>query len=91
VVLDYASPAPLDAGSFAGHWVFGLGSRTVRDVMVAGEWVVLDRHLTRADERELARHARTQADRLWKRLAEIEPHDFEPKGGRRWLSPLTIE
>jgi len=91
VVLDYAPPAPLNADSFPGHWVFGLGSRTVRDVMVAGEWVVLDRRLTRADEQELAAGARVQADRLWKRLAEIGPHEFEPRGGRRWPSPLTIE
>jgi len=91
VVLDYATPAPLHAGSFPGHWVFGLASRHVRDVMVAGEWVVLDRRLTRMDEQELAAKARFQADRLWKRLDEIGPHEFEPKGGRRWPSPLTIE
>ena len=58
VVLDYAAPAPLDAASFAGHWVFGLSSRHVRDVMVAGEWVVLDRRLTRVDQDELAADGR---------------------------------
>jgi putative selenium metabolism protein SsnA len=89
VVLDYATPAPLHAGSFPGHWVFGLSSRMVRDVMVAGEWVVLDRRLTRVDEHELAAGARAQAERLWKRLDEIGPHEFEPKGGQRWPSPLT--
>ena len=91
IVLDYMAPAPLHAGSFPGHWVFGLSSRTVRDVMVNGEWVVLDRRLTRVDEHELAADARAQADRLWQRLDEIGPHEFEPKGGRRWPSPLTIE
>jgi putative selenium metabolism protein SsnA len=91
VVLDYAAPTRLDAHSFPGHWVFALGSRHVRDVMVAGEWVVLDRRLVRADEQELAAEARMQADRLWKRLEEISPHEFEPKGGLRWPSPLTIE
>ena len=83
VVLDYATPAPLHAGSFPGHWVFGLGSRHVRDVMVDGEWVVLDRRLTRTDAQELAMGARAQAERLWMRLADIGPHEFEPKGGRR--------
>jgi cytosine/adenosine deaminase-related metal-dependent hydrolase len=91
VVLDYATPAPHTTGSFPGHWVFGLGSRHVRDVMVAGEWVVLDRRLTRTDAQELAARARVQAERLWARLDEIGPHEFEPKGGRRWPSPLTIE
>ena len=91
VVLDYAAPTPLDRRSFAGHWVFGLGSRCVRDVMVAGEWVVLDRRLTRVDQQELAAQARVEAKRLWTRLADVSQHEFEPRGGRRWQSPLTIE
>ena len=91
VVLDYAAPAPVDVRTFPGHWVFGLGSRCVRDVMVAGEWVVLDRRLVRADQDELAARARREAERLWKRLEDIPQHAFEPKGGLRWPSPLTIE
>ena len=91
VVLDYAAPAPVDARSFPGHWVFGIGSRCVRDVMVNGRWVVLDRRLTRADEQELAAGARTQAERLWTSLEDIPEHEFESTGGLRWPSPLTIE
>jgi putative selenium metabolism protein SsnA len=89
VVLDYAAPAPVWETTFPGHWVFGLSARTVRDVMVAGEWVVLDRRLTQVDQNELAAGARVQAERLWRRLAEIGPHPFEPKGASRWPSPLT--
>ena len=84
VVLDYAAPAPVRESSFAGHWVFGLSSRHVRDVMVAGEWAVVDRRLTRVDQEELAADAAREAERLWRRLDEIAPHEFEPKGGRRW-------
>lgn len=80
VVLDYTAPAPLSAASFAGHWVFGLSSRHVRDVMVAGEWVVRDRRLTRGDHRELALQARREAERLWRRLDEVGAHEFEPEG-----------
>jgi len=83
VVLDYDAPAPLDAGSFAGHWVFGLSSRWVRDVMVAGEWVVLDRELVRADRRQLVADALGAADRLWSRLAELPAHPYEPEGAMR--------
>ncbi|HET7514545.1 MAG TPA: amidohydrolase family protein [Gaiella sp.] len=89
VVLDYEAPAPLDDASFAGHWIFGLSSRWVRDVMVAGEWVVLDRRLARLDQYELVDGARRQAERLWQRLDGIGPHPFEPKGVRRWPSPLA--
>ena len=88
-VLDYPAPAPLDEATLAGHWIFGLASRHVRDVMVAGEWAVVDRRLARADEQELAAEAAEQARRLWARLDEIPAHEFEPKGGRRWPSPLT--
>jgi putative selenium metabolism protein SsnA len=81
VVLDYPAPAPVRAQSFAGHWIFGLSSRHVRDVMVAGEWVVTDRRLTRVDAAELAAGASAQAERLWQRLDGVSPHPFEPKGG----------
>ncbi len=81
-VLDYAAPTPVHDGSFAGHWVFGLSSRNVRDVMVAGEWAVLDRRLAHVDQQELAAAAVGEAERLWRRLDEIGPHEFEPKGDR---------
>ncbi|MFI5283743.1 MAG: amidohydrolase family protein [Candidatus Dormibacterales bacterium] len=79
VVLDYEAPAPLDGGNLAGHWVFGLGSRAVRDVIVGGEPVVRDRRLTLLDQLELSRDAAVDARRLWERLGEIGPHPFEPK------------
>jgi len=82
VVLDYAAPTPVHDGSFAGHWVFGLSSRHVRDVMVAGEWVVSDRQLTNADQQQLAADAIGHAERLWRRLDEIGPHEFEPMGSK---------
>ncbi len=86
VVLDYPAPAPMRDSSFAGHWVFGLSSRAVRDVMVAGRWVVRDHRLLGLDARELTAYALKQAERLWQRLEEIPPHEFEPKGGRPWPS-----
>jgi hypothetical protein len=58
--------------------------------MVGGEWVVLDRRLARVDQDELAAKARVEAERLWKRLGEIDAHRFHPKGGLRWPSPRSI-
>jgi cytosine/adenosine deaminase-related metal-dependent hydrolase len=82
VVLDYAVPTPVHDQSFAGHWVFGLSARVVRDVMVAGAWVVVNRRLAAVDQQQLAADALGEAERLWQRLDEIGPHQFEPKGGR---------
>jgi putative selenium metabolism protein SsnA len=77
-VLDYEVPAPLDAATLAGHWLFGLGASCVRDVMVAGEWVVRDGRLTRVESAALAAEAREQAVRLRRRLDETPAHDFAP-------------
>ncbi|HLX32142.1 MAG TPA: amidohydrolase family protein [Gaiellaceae bacterium] len=80
VVLDYVPPAPLDEGNLGGHWIFGLASRHVRDVMVAGTWVVRGRRLALADQDALAADARREAARLWARLAETPEHTFGPQG-----------
>jgi len=86
VVLDYPAPAPVTDASFAGHWIFALSSRHVRDVMVAGEWVVSDRRLTRIDQDALAAEACAQAQRLWRRLDDVAPHPFAPKGEPSWTA-----
>ena len=80
VVLDYAPPTPLDPTNLAGHLVFGITSAAVRDVIVDGEVVVRDRHLTRVDEGQLNATAREQAARLWQRMAETPAHEFTPRG-----------
>jgi putative selenium metabolism protein SsnA len=76
VVLDYPSPTPVEPTNLAGHWVFGLSSAMVRDVVVAGELVVRDRRLTGVDQDALAASARQEAVRLWERMEEIGPHPF---------------
>jgi putative selenium metabolism protein SsnA len=68
VVLDYRAPTPLDGANLAGHFLFGLGSRFVRDVMIAGEWVVRDRRHQLVDEDELAARCREAAPTLWERM-----------------------
>jgi cytosine/adenosine deaminase-related metal-dependent hydrolase len=80
VVLDYASPTPIDGPGLAGHWLFGLGARHVRDVVVGGELVVAGRRLTKVDQDEVAAGAAVQAERLWRRMEDIPAHEFEPAG-----------
>jgi cytosine/adenosine deaminase-related metal-dependent hydrolase len=77
-VLDYDPPTPLSAETLAGHWLYGLGSRHVRDVVVAGRVVVRDRHLTLVDQDALVADARPQAARLWERLEALPAHPFDP-------------
>jgi putative selenium metabolism protein SsnA len=78
VVLDYDPPTPFSADSLPGHWLYGLGSRHVRDVVVAGRVVVRDRRMTLVDQDALVAEAREQAARLWDRLETIPAHHFDP-------------
>jgi putative selenium metabolism protein SsnA len=80
LVLAYDPPTPLFEQSLAGHWMFGWGGRHVRDVMVAGEWSVLDRQLTRVDTAKLTARCREAAARLWQRLDDVSEHPFVPAG-----------
>jgi putative selenium metabolism protein SsnA len=77
VVLRYPAMTPVDAGTLAAHWLFGLEAGAVRDVIVAGDPVVRDGRLVHLDEDLLAAQARVAAGRLWSRLDEIDIHPFE--------------
>ena len=78
VVLDQPMPTPVTAETLAGHWIFGLSARAVRDVIVAGRPVVRERRLTTVDQDALAAEARREATELWTRLDEIGEHPFVP-------------
>jgi putative selenium metabolism protein SsnA len=71
VVLEYSSPTPVNAGNFAGHFMFGLTASAVRDVMVAGRWVVRDHKHLLVDEEELTARCRASAPVLWERMANL--------------------
>jgi putative selenium metabolism protein SsnA len=80
VVLEYDPATPLTEENLAGHWAFGLSSRQVRDVLVAGRHVVRDRQATGAERERMTEESRQVARRLWARMEEIGPHPFEPAG-----------
>ncbi|HEY3248017.1 MAG TPA: amidohydrolase family protein [bacterium] len=67
-VLEYRVPTVLHTGNIAGHFLFGLTAAAVRDVMVAGRWIVRNRRHLLVDEDELAARCRQAAPQLWKRM-----------------------
>lgn len=69
VLWDYEAPTPLVADNVAGHLAFGLSSRSVGSVMVAGRFVVRD-HKPLFDAEKIGAKGREQASRLWKRMEE---------------------
>jgi 5-methylthioadenosine/S-adenosylhomocysteine deaminase len=69
IALDYAPPTPFDAGTFLGHYAFGLAcapvDTTICDgrVLMEGKRLLLD-----VDEAEVAAKARECATSLWERF-----------------------
>ena len=68
IVLEYHPPTPLDAANLAGHLIFGMQAAHVRDVMVAGRWIVRNRRHELVDEADLTARCREAAPQLWKRI-----------------------
>ena len=69
VLWDYEAPTPLSGDNVAGHLAFGLSSRSVSSVMVAGKFIVEERRPL-FDSAAIAAKARSEAARLWKRMEE---------------------
>ena len=80
VVLDYPAPTPLTPETLAGHWLFGLSARSVRDVVVAGRVVVADHRLATEDGARIAATAGEAAERLWRRVDALDEHPYRPAG-----------
>lgn len=68
VVTDYVPFTPLGRENFAGHFIFAIGVRDVRHVMVGGEWVVRERVCVRCDEMAVRGEAREVARGIWERM-----------------------
>ncbi|MFA6508189.1 MAG: putative aminohydrolase SsnA [Treponemataceae bacterium] len=69
VLWDYESPTPLVGDNVAGHLAFGLSSRSVGSVMVAGRFAVRDKKAL-FDAEKIGAKGREQASRLWKRMED---------------------
>jgi putative selenium metabolism protein SsnA len=65
VARRYRAPTPLRPASVAAHWLLGLSTAPVSDVIVAGEPVLIDGKNVRVDEREILERCRWAADRIW--------------------------
>jgi cytosine/adenosine deaminase-related metal-dependent hydrolase len=71
VVLDYRPPTPLSADNLAGHLLFGVDRSHVRSTMVAGRFVLRDRHVTTVDEADVRARACAASVALWRRMTSL--------------------
>jgi len=70
VVLDYDPPTPFNSDNFPGHFIFGISSHHVRDVISGGRVIVRNRQLTTVSEADVMNSARKHAERLWRKMSE---------------------
>ena len=68
IVVDYEAPTPINANNIASHILFGMSGRSVVSTMINGEFVMKDRVLQTADEREVMAKARETANAFWQRV-----------------------
>jgi cytosine/adenosine deaminase-related metal-dependent hydrolase len=71
VVADYNSPTPLSGDNLAGHIAFGMGSDTVKTVVINGN-IVLENGEYPFDVSEIYAEARKQAQKLWDNMDALD-------------------
>ncbi len=70
VVLDYATPTEINQNNFLGHFIFGINSNHVCDVISNGKLIVKNRLIQTVDEAEILKVSKERALRLWKKMQE---------------------
>ena len=72
VITDYVPATPLTADNASAHFIFALGSQFVRDVLVAGQWVLEDRRPSNLDEPSTRLASVPVAQSLWSRMQNLD-------------------
>ncbi len=68
VILDYDPPTDINGDNFLGHFLFGLESGHISDVISNGKLIVKDKELQTMSEEEILSFAREMGQKLWKKL-----------------------
>jgi cytosine/adenosine deaminase-related metal-dependent hydrolase len=71
VLTSYRPATPLTAENLAGHFLFAMGPEFVRDVMIAGWWVMRKGHIVTCDESAIRARSVEVAGSLHKRTSAI--------------------
>ena len=70
VVLDYSTPTEINQNNFLGHFVFGINSNHICDVISNGKLIVKNRIVQTVDEAEIMSISKERALRLWRKMQE---------------------
>ena len=70
VILDYDSPTVINQDNFLGHFIFGINSNHVNDVISNGKLIVKDRKIKNVNESEILQFSKEQSVRLWNKMQQ---------------------
>ncbi len=68
VVLDYDSSTEVNQNNFPGHFIFGLNTSHVTDVIAKGKLLVKNRQVQTIDTESVFKESKKHAARLWKKM-----------------------
>ncbi|MFW5793611.1 MAG: amidohydrolase family protein [Bacteroidota bacterium] len=68
VVLDYKTATEINQENFLGHFVFGINSSHVTDVISNGKLIVKDRNIESVDENTILLESQKLGKKLWKMI-----------------------
>ncbi len=68
VVIDYDHPTDIHKDNFLGHFLFGIHSGHINDVLSDGKLIVCNRMVQTVDQEEILFRSREQARRLWQKM-----------------------
>ena len=69
IVLDYNTPTEINRDNFCGHFIFGINSNHINDVISNGKIIVKNRLIQTVNEAEILKVSKECANRLWKKMA----------------------
>ena len=70
VILNYDSPTEINKDNFLGHFIFGINSNHVNDVISNGKLIVKNRNIQNVNESEILEFSKDQSIRLWNKMQE---------------------
>jgi len=68
IIFNYNYNTDFNANNFIGHFFFALDSSSIEHVISNGELIVKNKKLTKVNHSEIIEFARTQTQKLWKKL-----------------------
>lgn len=70
VILNYDSPTEINQQNFLGHFIFGINSNHINDVISNGKLIVKDRKIQNINEPEILEFSKEQSLRLWRKMSQ---------------------